>query len=68
MGTTKQRDHILRTRYNKKTYPKQYAQQRRIHFFSTSYPTLMKVRETLTISVTSIDDADVILAYPAISA
>jgi hypothetical protein len=37
-------------------------------FFPRCYPTLMKVRETLTNSITSTDDADVILAYLAISA
>ena len=32
--------------------------------FPRCYPTLMKVRETLTNLITSTDDADVILAYP----
>ena len=36
--------------------------------FRRCYPTLMKVRETLTNSIMSTDDADVILAYHAISA
>jgi hypothetical protein len=36
--------------------------------FPRCYPTLMKVRETLINLIASTDDADVIFAYPAISA
>ena len=45
-------NHHLHERATTKHYPKCYAHQRRIHFFSALLPTLMKVRETLTNSIT----------------